>query len=124
MIDANGDMDGLPTAIGEAMAAGVPVVTTNVSSIPEIVEDGVTGFVVPPGDPDALASKLAEVAEMPSADLRRIVREAQRVVTEDWTVEAIVDTLLETWTGRSVGAATVNGSRAAVIEDSRAAEVE
>ena len=116
-------MDGLPTAIGEAMAAGVPVVTTHVSSIPEIVEDGVTGFVVPPGDPDALAIKLAEVAEMPGADLGRIVREAQRVVTEDWTVEAIVDTLLETWTGRSVGVATVNGSRAEVIENSRAAEV-
>ena len=123
VIDANGDMDGLPTAIGEAMAAGVPVVTTNVSSIPEIVEDGVTGFVVPPGDPDALASKLAEVAEMPSADLRRTVQEAQRVVSEDWSVEAIVDTLLETWTGRSVGAAAGNGSRAAVIDDSRAAEV-
>ena len=124
VVDANGDMDGLPTAIGEAMAAGVPVVTTSVSSIPEIVEDGVTGFLVPPGDPDALAGKLAEVAEMPSADLHRIVREAQRVVTEDWTVEAIVDTLLETWTGRSVGVAAVNGSRAAVIENSRAAEVE
>jgi len=50
--------EGLPTAIIEAMAAGCPVVATNVAGIPEVVVDGKTGFLVPPRDPQALADKI------------------------------------------------------------------
>ena len=49
----------------EAMACGVPVVCTNVASLPEVVEDGVTGFLVPPNDPQALGEKLARLAGHP-----------------------------------------------------------
>ena len=73
VIDENGDMDGLPTVIGEAMAAGVPVITTDVSSIPEIVRDGLTGFVVAPRDTEALARRIAEVVAMDRGALRRVI---------------------------------------------------
>ncbi len=54
----DGDSDNLPTVITEAMAHGVPVVSTRVAGIPEQVVDGKTGFVVEPGDIPALAEKL------------------------------------------------------------------
>ena len=55
--------EGLPRVIYEAMAAGLPVIATNVSGIPEVVRDGVTGFLVPPGDEDALAEKIRWMLE-------------------------------------------------------------
>jgi glycosyltransferase involved in cell wall biosynthesis len=54
----DGDRDILPNVIKEAMAVGVPAVTTRLDGIEELVEDGVSGALVPPGDPTALASKL------------------------------------------------------------------
>jgi glycosyltransferase involved in cell wall biosynthesis len=57
-VQANGDRDGIPNVIQEALAAGVPVVATSVSGIPEVVRDGVNGRLVPPGQPEALADAL------------------------------------------------------------------
>lgn len=52
-----------PLVILEAMASGLPIVTTNVGAIPEIVEEGKTGFIVPPGDARSLAEKLGTLIE-------------------------------------------------------------
>lgn len=61
VVTESGDRDGLPTVLLEAMARGLPVVTTTVSGGPEIVEDGVTGRLCAPGDPVALADALESV---------------------------------------------------------------
>lgn len=53
--------EGMPNALMEAMAAGRPVVASNVDAIPELVIDGVTGWLVPPGDPSALARTIGNV---------------------------------------------------------------
>jgi glycosyltransferase involved in cell wall biosynthesis len=62
------------TVLSEAMAVGTPVVATAVDGLPEVVEDGVTGRLVPPGDPGALAVAVADVlarrAEMSAAAMR------------------------------------------------------
>ncbi|MDE2184691.1 MAG: glycosyltransferase [Alphaproteobacteria bacterium] len=55
---ANGDRDGIPNVIVEAMASNVPVVSTSVSGIPEVVQNGVTGLLVPPESPTQLAEAL------------------------------------------------------------------
>ena len=58
--------EGLPLAVLEAMGFGLPVVATRVGGVPEAVVDGDTGYLVPPGNPEALAAALARVIE--SAD--------------------------------------------------------
>ena len=55
--------EGLPLAVLEAMASALPVVASRVGGIPEAVQDGRTGFLTPPADPEALAAALARVLE-------------------------------------------------------------
>jgi glycosyltransferase involved in cell wall biosynthesis len=53
--------EGLPVVLLEAFAAGVPAVATAVGGTPEVLDDGRSGFLVPPGDPSALAVRIVEV---------------------------------------------------------------
>lgn len=78
----DGDMDGIPNTLIEAMALGIPVVTTSLSGIPELVTDGVTGVVVRPGDPDELAAGLQRVIEGPEAARRRAAAGLAKVSAE------------------------------------------
>ncbi len=67
IVAPDGERDGIPIFLVEAMALGVPVVTTPVSGIPELVRDGDTGFLAAPGDSGALADVLARVLADPAA---------------------------------------------------------
>jgi glycosyltransferase involved in cell wall biosynthesis len=62
--------EGVPVVLMEAMAAGLPVVTTRVAGIPELVEDRVSGLLVPPGDTDALAGAICELLADPALRTR------------------------------------------------------
>jgi len=62
------DYEGLPIVILEAMAAGKPVIATAVGGVPELVEDGITGILVPPRDPESLSQAILRLAKDP--DLR------------------------------------------------------
>lgn len=55
---ADGDQEGIPVSLMEAMATGLPVIASRISGIPELVTDGVEGFLVPQRDVDALADRL------------------------------------------------------------------
>jgi glycosyltransferase involved in cell wall biosynthesis len=79
-LPSHGDAFGL--VVAEAMAAGLPVVATNVGAMPEMVTDGVTGYLVRPGDVRQLAQALSELVRSPS---RRAAmgRAGQRVATEE-----------------------------------------
>jgi len=78
----NGDRDGIPNVFLESMAMGVPVVGTRVSAIPELLEDGKTGLLVPPGQPEKMAHAMARL--LTETDLReRVISEArERVIRE------------------------------------------
>lgn len=65
-VDADGDRDGIPNVLVEAMAAGLPVVSTDVSGIPEVLHDGINGLLVAPDDPAALADALWRLAKDPA----------------------------------------------------------
>jgi colanic acid/amylovoran biosynthesis glycosyltransferase len=62
---STGDQEGIPNALKEGMAMGLPVLSTVHGGIPELVQDGVSGFLVPEGDARALAEKLCLLAESP-----------------------------------------------------------
>lgn len=66
IVTADGDRDGLPTVLLEAMGKAVPVVTTTVTGGPEIVVEGETGHLCPPGDAAALADALARLLADPA----------------------------------------------------------
>jgi glycosyltransferase involved in cell wall biosynthesis len=59
----NGDQDGMPNVLLEAMACELPVVTTPIAGIPELVEDGVNGRLVPPSDARSLADAIQELLQ-------------------------------------------------------------
>ena len=75
-IAANGDRDGLPNVLMEAQSAGIPCVSTHVSAIPELIIEGLTGLLVPPGDTHALAGALERLITDPK--LRRSLGDAGR----------------------------------------------
>ncbi len=79
----NGDRDGIPNVLVEAMAVGVPVISTRVSAIPELVEDGVTGTLVDPGRPEELAQAIRNVLTSASG-LDRQIRAARRKVEREF----------------------------------------
>lgn len=80
-IAADGDRDSMPVVVKEAMAAGLPVVSTSAVGVPEMVTDGVSGILVPPSDPPALARALDSL--LADAGRRRAMgRAGRRLVAE------------------------------------------
>lgn len=83
--------EGLPLAVLEAMAFGLPVVATRVGGVPEAVVDGDTGYLVPAGDPEALGTALARLIESP--DRGRSMGAAGRERAEaGFSVQRMTDT--------------------------------
>jgi glycosyltransferase involved in cell wall biosynthesis len=81
--------EGLPISILEAMRAGLPVVATSVNGIPELVDHGTTGFLVPRADVKALALALKTLTEFPA--LRQSMGEAGRQkFLQEFTVESMI----------------------------------
>jgi colanic acid/amylovoran biosynthesis glycosyltransferase len=59
----NGDQEGIPVVLMEALASGMPVISTYHSGIPELIEDGKSGFLTPERDVDALTEKICYLIE-------------------------------------------------------------
>lgn len=68
--------EGFPTVIGEALACGTPIIATDVGAVSELVSDGQTGWLIPPGDDTALAARLERMLSDPRGlgDMRQRAR--------------------------------------------------
>ena len=98
VMGADGDRDGIPNVILEAMAMELPVVSTRLSGIPEVVEDGINGLLVPPADERALAEALIRLLDNPDEGWR-MGRKGRETVIENFDLEQNVKRLLAEFTG-------------------------
>lgn len=93
--------EGLGVVLLEAMASGVPVIGSNIGGIPDIIEDGENGLLVPPGEPQALANAIIRIIEDP--DLADQFREAGlKTVHERFSWEKISDQFIEIYQELSI----------------------
>jgi glycosyltransferase involved in cell wall biosynthesis len=101
VITSNGDRDGIPNVLLEAMASGVPVVSTPVSGIPELIASEVNGLLVPPHDPINLADAIERLLD--SRELRDELALAARAKLESlFSLEASAEKLLSVLRGPEV----------------------
>lgn len=89
-LTSSGDRDGLPNVLMEAQAFGVPVLSTDVSGIPELVTHGENGFLVPQREPDALAGAVAQLLGDPELR-RRLGQAGAKHVRENFSSEPGID---------------------------------
>jgi glycosyltransferase involved in cell wall biosynthesis len=104
-VASNGDRDGIPNVLLESMAMGVPVVATDVSGIPELVESGQTGLLVPPGQPDRLAEAMLRMLTDPELRARVIPAAAERVA-RDFDNQVLIQDLAAVFRGAGISPRT------------------
>jgi glycosyltransferase involved in cell wall biosynthesis len=94
--------EGLPVSLLEAMAAGCAVVATSVGGIPDVVDDGFNGLLVPPGEPQALERTLARLLADPQL-AREMGRAARATIANRFTPERTVAQVEELYSELGVG---------------------
>lgn len=89
--------EGLPMALLEAMSAGLPVVTSHVGAIPQVIEDGCNGYMISPGQHDQLTERLMSL--LSSSCLRKgMGKEARKTVTQHFSRERMVKSYTDVYT--------------------------
>ena len=94
VVHASGRRDGIPNTVIEALAYGLPVVGTTVNALPEVIRHGETGLAVPPGDAEALADAVLELAADPER-ARRMGQAGARHAREMFDADANADHLAQ-----------------------------
>jgi glycosyltransferase involved in cell wall biosynthesis len=74
----------------EAMACGTPVVAFDMGAVREVIEDGVTGFICPPGDVEAMTKAVQKIYEMPEAEYQEMRKACRKRVEENFTTQKMV----------------------------------
>jgi len=85
VVGSDGNRDGMPTVLLEAMALGTPCVSTDVTGIPELVQHEVTGLIVPEHDPRALATQIERLLSSPELRCELSAR-ARRLIEEEFDI--------------------------------------
>jgi glycosyltransferase involved in cell wall biosynthesis len=97
IVGEDGNRDGIPNVILEAMAYELPVISTDVSGIPEVVRNGETGWLTKSRNADALSSAIARVLDYPE-DAAAIGQNASAFVREQFDIRRNVGRLIEMFT--------------------------
>ncbi|MCP4692717.1 MAG: glycosyltransferase family 4 protein, partial [Desulfobacterales bacterium] len=92
----NGDRDGIPNVFVESMAMNVPVVGTRVSAIPELIEDGETGLLAPPGHPGELAAAMLRMLT-DTALRKKVIQSARERVEREFDNKKLIRDLAEVY---------------------------
>ena len=97
----DGDMDGIPTSLVESMAAGLPVLATNISGISDLVCDEVTGIIAEP-TPEGIAQAIRRFYDLPPLKLRAIIAAAKARAETQHNAKHLVDVLMRVWQNQTV----------------------
>ena len=97
VVQADGERDGIPNVILEALAMELPVVSTRHSGIPEVIEDGVNGLLVPPEEERLLADALAQLLDDPNLR-QKLGSKGRATIMGAFSVESNVEKLLKEFT--------------------------
>ncbi|WP_413404361.1 glycosyltransferase [Synechococcus sp. MIT S9510] len=97
----NGDMDGIPTAIIEAMASGIPCLTTSVSGIPSLIKNGFNGFLCNPNEKD-IAESISKIQNLTTDSLYNLRKNARFASQKNHDVVTTIDKALSVWTNDEV----------------------
>jgi len=96
VVAPNGDRDGIPTCLIEAMYLKTPVISSKISGIPELVDNGVNGYLTDPGDSQAIAERLNDL--LSDKHLRvKMGEDGRRKIMSEFDVEKNVSKLIRTW---------------------------
>ncbi len=96
VIASNGDRDGIPTVLIEAMYLKTPVISSRVSGIPELVCDGVNGFLTEPGNVKQIAEKMNKLLSNKSLRIE-MGKQAREKVKKEFNIENSVVKLIDAW---------------------------
>ena len=77
----------------EAMAMGLPVVSARTAGIPELIEDGINGFLAKPGDSTDLATVIGRLFELPDSERTKITQAAREKIVADHDIEKLTKDL-------------------------------
>ena len=97
----DGDMDGIPTVLMEAMAGGLPVLATAISGIPDLVRDGITGLVCE-ADPQSIADAVRRYYAASDVDVAAMIEAADALVRRDFDISPLTANLLRLWQQRPI----------------------
>jgi len=110
VVDASGDRDGLPNVVIEALSCRLPVVASNVCAIPEVIRDGETGFLVPQGDPSALAEAVLKTVRDRTKALE-MAENGRQLVWRQFDLKESCGRMLRLFKEHSVGRPTFHADR-------------
>lgn len=98
--------EGVPVVLMEAMASAVPVIATRIAGIPELIDDGISGQLVPPGDAEALAQTISAVLKNPE-EAAKMADAGRAAVASHYTVNAEAARLAMLFDGYASGVSTL-----------------
>jgi colanic acid/amylovoran biosynthesis glycosyltransferase len=101
VVGGDGNRDGLPTVLLEAMALGTPCVSTDVTGIPEVLRDEETGLMVPQHAPASLADAITRLIDDPALRVR-LAERARRLIETDFDIDRNAALLREVFAGSTV----------------------
>lgn len=112
----DGDMDGIPTTLMEAIAAGLPVLTTDIAGIPDLVQDNHTGFVCP-AEPEALAAKIRSFYALPDVVIEGVMANAETLLRQNHNGPNLVEALVRVWANETVDLLIVSWNNLAELAE-------
>lgn len=113
---ADGDMDGVPTVLFEAMGTGLPVLSSSVASIPDLISDGVNGILFDPGRSESIVAAVERFYRMPRGRVRAMAENAAATIHARYAPERLLSNLIRHWRKETIDIVIVSWNNLVELE--------